>query len=114
VLLADKYARVRDACVIYATSPLLSALDLRVSYDRFSLWQVAYLVSVQASPLADAGCFYWCDAQSLRAGMRLYEDEATMVYPLPPERCCDINVQSDWHKAEEMYDNLLRSEEGKS
>lgn len=95
-------------CVLYATSPLLTPDILRAAYDKWRVYGTPYMVSVQASPLQDIGCFYWCEAAALLAGDPLYETP-TMAYALPPERCCDINTPEDWARAESMFDALRRA-----
>jgi N-acylneuraminate cytidylyltransferase len=107
-------ARVLDdrkayqACVIYPCSPFLTSEILQQSHFRWENELTPYMVSVQADPLADAGCFYWCHVGSLRARLPLHFTR-TMTYALPPERCIDINTEEDWQRAESMYDALRRA-----
>ena len=96
-----------DACVIYPTSPLLEWVDLALCYAQFLSRKVMFAMSV-ADPLADAGCFYFGKRESFMARIPLIHWN-TMMYPLPPERVCDINTQEDWEKAERMFDALRRA-----
>lgn len=103
------YPKATHACVIYPCSPLLMPGDLCEGFNILDGCYLEYLVSVSADPLTDAGCFYWCDAKTLRRGGKLY-DEPTGVYALPPERCCDINTPEDWARAEQLFDALRRAD----
>lgn len=94
-----------EACVIYPCSPLLTAEDLKAAWSLWYCSDASYVMSVQPAPLADAGCFYFGAASSFRDGEELINFSARM-YPLPQERCIDINVESDWARAEAMFDAL--------
>ena len=94
---------VDDACVIYATSPLLVPADLHRGWAVLQKQGALYAMSVQADPLADAGCFYWGKAAAFRVNAPLI-DSHTVLVPMPAGRCCDINTEADWHRAEQMYD----------
>lgn len=93
-------------CVLYPCCPLLQRSDLM---DSFWNWRsnrgIAFMVSVQSEPLADAGCFYWCKTNALIRRLPLYSVQ-TMTYALPPNRCIDINTPEDLARAEEMFDAL--------
>lgn len=107
VLMAcDPDSNHTEACVIYPCSPLLTP-DLLCESHRRLTWPVEYVVSVQAEPLTDAGCFYWGIEFCFRAGIPLYEG-ITIAFPLPADRVCDINTWDDFHRAETMYDTLQR------
>ncbi len=58
-------------------------------------------MSVGDSPLQDAGQWYWGFAQDFGVDPLISVD--TVMVPIPKERVCDINVQSDWDRAEKMY-----------
>lgn len=88
------------ACVIYPTSPMLRTMDLHAG--ALALVGHKFAMSVDTEPLADAGCFYFGDAKAFRGGLPLIATHTAMV-PLPPERCCDINTEADWQRAEQMY-----------
>jgi N-acylneuraminate cytidylyltransferase len=98
---------VDEACVIYATSPLLVPSDLVRGHAVLQRTGALFAMSVQTSPLADAGCFYWGKADAFRICAPLIDSHTVMV-PMPAGRCCDINVEADWIKAEQMYDNHFR------
>ena len=95
---------VMEACVIYPCSPLLLPEDLILSREDLQP-EFDYVMSVQADPLADAGCFYWGWNQSFVDGVPLI-GQNTRMYPLPPERCCDINTPDDWSRAEKLYEAM--------
>ena len=95
------------ACVIYPCSPMLLPDDIREAH-LLLMPLISYIVSVQASPLADAGCFYWGRASAFRGAAPLY-DATTIAYPLPANRCIDINTMDDWATAESMFDALRRA-----
>lgn len=91
------------ACVIYATAPLLNAQDLRVGLEALNGRQFTF--SVGTEPLADAGGFYWGWAKAFTDGTPLLAHHTALV-PLPKERVCDINDESDWAKAEQLFDAM--------
>lgn len=95
-----------EACVIYATAPLLLADDLRKLSATIAKQNFAFTVG--ADPLSDAGAAYWGRASAFIAGEPLLAPGTAMV-PLPPERVCDINTDSDWARAEQLYEALRRA-----
>ena len=93
-------------CCLYATAPLLLPADLVVA----SRWlendaSVAYVMSVGAHPLRDAGGFYYGKTGAFREGVSLIS-QYTRFYVLPERRVCDINTLEDWERAEKMYKEL--------
>jgi CMP-N-acetylneuraminic acid synthetase len=96
-----------EACVIYATSPLMVPSDLVRAHAVLQKAGALFAMSVQADPLADAGCFYFGKAEAFRNRAPLIDSHTVMV-PMPAGRCCDINTEDDWRKAEVMYDNHFR------
>jgi len=109
VLLSEKYADATMACVIYATSPLLGKTDLRNAEHALIVHRANYVMSVRSDVLADAGCFYMGRANAFIDEIPLI-GRRTVMYPLPPERCCDINTMDDLARAEQLYQRL---QEGK-
>lgn len=101
------YVEERDTtCVIYPTSPLLLPTDLiQAAIYLTGNKDALYVMSVQQEPLADAGCFYFGRTWAFQMGKPLI-DTRTIMYPLPAERCCDINVESDWARAEQLYQRM--------
>ena len=99
---------VKEACVIYATSPLLLVEDLVVGLNALNQPGVSFAMSV-SDPLADAGCFYWGKAHAFRNGVPLIAPHTAMV-PLPASRVCDINTLADWSRATYLYDALRRAQ----
>lgn len=97
------------ACVIYPCTPLLQPEDLRNGWDQLLRQHARYAFSVQKSPLADAGAYYWGWRGAFLAGLPLI-DVYTVMVPLPSERVCDINTPEDWARAEAMYKALRCAE----
>ena len=108
-------------CCIYPCSPLLTAWDLLDAARHLKFSNAAYVVSVQREPLADAGCFYFGTSLAFLEGIPLYGPHEqmpanrtqdawimgrTIAYGLPHNRVCDINIMSDWARAEQMYIEL--------
>ena len=94
------------ACCIYATAPLITVGDLVSGYNALlgSPYPFVYTVGPDGT---DAGQWYWGTAHAFLTDVAL---ERGMQYVLPAERVCDINTESDWKRAELMYD-ILRSNE---
>lgn len=103
---AVRYQRDHDiACCIYPTSPLMSVEDLRRGYEQLSFHHFAF--SVGTNPLCDAGQFYWGHVLHFRKMRPLISPDSAMI-PIAVERVCDINVETDWLRAELMYEALHR------
>lgn len=94
------------ACVIYATAPMLSQGDLQEGYLAVRAGR-DYAFGVGAEPLRDAGQFYWGHARSFLLKMPLVAPNSAMI-PVAENRVCDINEESDWKRAEEMYAAIHR------
>ncbi len=96
------------ACCLYPTAPMVDPKDL-----ADALWLLEqdyrkhYCFSVGASPLRDAGQFYWGRAQSFIVGAPLISP-LSIMFPVPENRVCDINTESDFLEAERMYAALHR------
>lgn len=91
-------------CCLYATTPLLDYCWLRDA-DRMLELENDYVFSVGVNPLHDAGQFYYGWARSFSRGYPLISTDSVM-FPIPPERDCDINTPEDWERAEKMYEAL--------
>jgi N-acylneuraminate cytidylyltransferase len=104
----DSMLSATEACVIYATSPLLVPDDLVRGYAVLQRFGALFAMSVQVDPLADAGCFYWGKAEAFRVRAPLIDSHTVMV-PMPAHRVCDINTEADWSRAESMYHALRRA-----
>jgi pseudaminic acid cytidylyltransferase len=50
----------------------------------------------------DAGSFYWFDVEKFMLAGGLFGENA-VVFPIPAERCQDINTPDDWTRAELKY-----------
>jgi pseudaminic acid cytidylyltransferase len=106
--LAGAYLRTRPdvgvCCVVYATAPLLTWLDLAYGWRTWHAQQSVYAYSVHRDTREDIGGYYWGFAEAFREGLPLlkYADGVQT----PPIKCCDINVEADWLRAEQMYQAL--------
>ena len=94
-----------QVCVIYATCPMLRPVDLHRGWVELERRGATYAMSVQAEPLADAGCYYWGSTDAFRRMVPLIAPHTVMV-PLQADRTCDINTPEDWARAESMFDAL--------
>ena len=94
-----------EACVIYATSPLLKVSDLERGFAVRQRFGALYAMSVQTDPLADAGCFY-CGSSLAWITEAPLIDSHTVMVPMPSARVCDINTEDDWKRAEVLYDKM--------
>jgi pseudaminic acid cytidylyltransferase len=102
-----KMPGIDEACVIYATSPLLLVDDLKRA--RSAVHDGAqFAMTVGTQPLSDAGAAYWGKADAFRQGIPLLGPQTAMV-ALPPERVCDINEPEDWSRAEQLFEALRRA-----
>lgn len=97
------------ACCVYATCPLLSAADLLRGWQALHRPGAVYAYAVAEEPFGAAGSFYWGHGWAFRENVHLVREHSVMV-PIPPERCIDINTEDDWQRAERMY-AALREEE---
>lgn len=96
---------VGKVCVIYATAPLMSVLDLNRGLFTLGRNETMYSFSAGNPPLHDAAQFFWCERAALMSRLPEFAHWTEMV-PIAPERDCDINTQEDWARAEKMYAKL--------
>ena len=90
------------ACCIYPTAPMMTAGDLIRGWNRMCVPRTVYTMSVGTDPLHDPGQWYFGLADAFRDGLPLIDINTGMV-PIPAARCCDINTEADWTRAEQMY-----------
>ena len=88
------------ACCIYPTTPMLSPETLRRAFETM-VWRTSYVVPV-ATWLRDPGQFYFGYVDAFIHGEPLLS-QRTVMFPIDPATECDINTESDWIKAEQMY-----------
>lgn len=93
------------ACVIYPTSPLVRVEDIQAVRDALSVTSPSRFAMSTDSEGNDAGCLYWGWTGAFRKRMPLGKN--TRKVAIPDERVCDINVESDWGRAEIMFNTLL-------
>lgn len=94
----------RYACCIYATAPLMTAMDLIHGYTQLRANRTPYVYTVGPN-WQDAGQWYWGETQAFISGESL--DQASL-FPLPVDRVCDINFEADWLRAEQLYEEMHR------
>jgi N-acylneuraminate cytidylyltransferase len=92
----------RHACCIYPTAPMMTVHDLLRGWYCMLVPRTVYTMSVGTDPLHDPGQWYFGLADAFRDGLPLIGINTGMV-PIPKERCCDINTEEDWERAERMY-----------
>lgn len=102
-----RYTKARQptqACCIYATCPMLTNSDLERGWRALIGHTGAYFAfAVCDEPhFGPAGYFYWGGARAFIANHPLVSERSVMI-PIPPERCVDINTEEDWTRAEQMY-----------
>lgn len=107
-LQADTPERIDVACCIYATAPLMSVGDLRRGLGMLRACIGPYAYSVDASG-RDVGQFYWGERDAFVTGVPL-EDARTQKVVIAAKRCCDINTEDDWRRAQDLYARLHRLE----
>jgi len=94
---------ITHAACIYATAPMMTVADLKRAWDLLQRNPAAqYAFAVSADPFGPAGTFYFGRAQAFVRGAPLVAETSIMI-PIHPERCCDINTDEDWTRAEAMY-----------
>lgn len=94
---------ITEVCCIYPTAPMMTKDDLRRGYDALSRHaETQYTFAVAESPFGPAGWFYWGRASAFINNIPLVAEHSVMI-PIPPERCIDINTPEDWDKAIKMY-----------
>lgn len=99
---AEELPMFERLCVIYPTVPMLATDDLREGLEEALRTEVMYAMAVGDEPLRDAGMMYWGKRYAFAAGVPLIGPRTSMVV-VPESRICDVNVEADWARAEEMY-----------
>lgn len=92
-------------CCIYPTAPLMRQQDLYDGYCELKDNAADFAFSVGTNPLRDAGQFYWGTARAFLSNRPLISPESIMI-PIPETNVCDINVEYDWIRCEQMYLSL--------
>lgn len=105
--LGERGVRPEYACVIYATAPLMAEKDLRRGFDVMIESGHRFAFSICDDPLSDAAQFYWGDVEAFLEPLPIFSEHSAMI-PVAKSRVCDINVESDWARAEAMYSALNR------
>lgn len=94
-------------CCLYPTAPMVCPNDLRHALN-LSKEKEAFVLSVGAHPLRDAGQFYFGAAPLWEDGFHNPPDRQIVcsdsrMFVIPENRVCDINTERDWLRAEAMY-----------
>lgn len=100
--------RHKYAACIYPTAPMMTTGDLRRGWWRLQVPRTVYTMSVGTDPLHDPGQWYFGLADAFRDNLPLIDINTGFV-PIPKERCCDINTEDDWQRAERMYQEWKQS-----
>ena len=96
--------RFEIACCLYPCVPLLHSSGLVEAMEYLVDADAAYCFSV-GEPLHDAGQFYFGYTDAFINHVPLISP-MSLMFPVPPERDCDINTEEDWSIAEQKYDTL--------
>lgn len=98
--------RYDTACCLYPCVPLLDSKTLVAARHILGKHRAAYVFAVGETPsLHDAGQFYMGETEAFLSNYPLI-DPATSMFPVPPERDCDINTPEDWEMAIKKFDAL--------
>lgn len=89
-------------CCLYATAPLLKPNDIAYAANMQILRPCAFVVSVAAEPLRDAGGFYIGSGGNFLDRKPLY-GPLTGLFVLPEQQVCDINTPADFARAEQLF-----------
>lgn len=89
-------------CVIYPCAPLMTVEDLHLGLEKLKTSQAPYCYTV-GPDWQDAGQWYWGRTVDFTMGTSL---DQGALYRLPAARTCDINVEADWLRAEQLYDAI--------
>lgn len=87
-----------EVCVIYPCSPTLLAQDLLVSHEAWEIY-----TRMQTAYSFIEGCLYWGHVGPFLWRVPL---DGNSVESNIPERFIDINTESDWIRAESMFDAM--------
>lgn len=103
-------------CILYATAPLISLLDLHAGLLMLLEHQeLNFVYAAEEAPdsggYAHAGQFYWSRVPALLQGEPLDGPTTGRVF-IDTARVCDINTLLDWKKAEDMYLALPENKNG--
>jgi len=107
VLTSINVGRFKYACVVYATSPLMTVEDLRRGLTLLNTSRrlnFSYSIGPDGK---DAGQFYWGRYYAFINEEPLHMDSVpasnTITVPIDESRVCDINTENDWITAEKKY-----------
>lgn len=95
-VMADLQEKFDYACCVYATAPLMNAVDLKLAYNE--------LVEQDLDFVYVEGWFYWGKAQAFVEDRPLFGPKVRRIEI--PERWVDINTEDDWKRAQKMYEAL--------
>lgn len=93
-------------CVLYATTPMVIADDLRRAFGLLkSDLTIDYIVPI-GQWLQDPGQWYFGRLDAFLSGVPL-ADLGTRLLPIPQNRAIDINTFADWDIVRKNYRNLF-------
>lgn len=90
-------------CCIYPTAPMIDPSDINTSIWMLIYRPAFFVVAVGTEPLADSGQFYVALAAHWNNTVLPIYGIRTAYLPVESNRVCDINSESDWRRAEQMY-----------
>lgn len=104
----DFHGKHNLACVLYPTAPMIDEWVLRSARAHLmNHYEAMFAMGVGTTPLRDAGQFYYGRVAAFINLHPLISPQTVMI-PIDESRVCDINLESDWMRAEKMYDKLRR------
>lgn len=89
------------AC-LYPCAPLMTVEDLHLAFEKLKAYGADYAFGFCDDPLRDSGSYYFGKYSAFAEGRTMFGPDTLMI-PVPPERCCDINCERDWVRAELLY-----------
>jgi len=99
---AESGETIKAVCTLYATAPMVSVDNIKDALFHLEHSEYIQHVVPVGKWLEDPGQFYCSHAYALRDNSPLLS-MYTMLLPIDPRRCCDINTENDWIRAEVMY-----------
>ena len=100
-------ARASFMCCVYPCAPLMTVEDLHTGLTELKNYGADFAFGFADDPLRDTGTFYWGKSSAFLSGASWFGPDTIMV-PIPPERACDINDESDFLRAQLLYEAMRK------
>lgn len=94
------------AC-LYPCSPLMTVEDLQTAFTELKNYGADYAFGFCDGPLRDSGTFYVGKYSAFAEGRPVFGPDTLMIQ-IPPERCCDINTEQDFLRAQLLYEAMRK------